>query len=235
MSPSSGLPFPGVAVKRNLQGLSLGMSARPSASTLRPSWAPDAHEPRGAASGTDRFSDPGERRSRVLPRGLSWDHTSTTPVTKAQMILPVEPCGPIREPKVSHSGRKREIQERQACTGERQSGARSKLLCLPASLRLFLQHHRGLGSQVASPSGPTYPRLRVLGAESEPLSGRASSNSICSSYNGERGSVGIEKESICPPTFLRVRSVPGPVLGAMHTATRTEIAPGPRVHSEPDT
>lgn len=47
--------------------------------------------------------------------------------------------------------------------------------------------------------------------------------------------MGIEKESICPPTFLRVRSVPGPVLGAMHTATRTEIAPGPRVHSEPDT
>lgn len=110
----------------------------------------------------------------------------------------------------------------------------SSSVCPPVS-GSFCSITVALAPRSPPPQVPPTPRLRVLGAESEPLSGRASSNSICSSYNGERGSVGIEKESICPPTFLRVRSVPGPVLGAMHTATRTEIAPGPRVHSEPDT
>lgn len=50
-------------------------------STLRSRWALDTHKPRGDTSSTDRFSVPGESRSRVLPPRLSWNHASTALVT----------------------------------------------------------------------------------------------------------------------------------------------------------
>lgn len=113
-SPSAELPSSVGAVWTNFQGPRLECQLCLRRSILGLCRALETHKPRGATSSTDRSSALGDSRSRVLPLGLSWDHTNTTPIKhqafsqrSAPTILTLEPCGPNKAPTFSHFRQKK--------------------------------------------------------------------------------------------------------------------------------
>lgn len=126
-------------------------------STLRFHWALDTHKPRGDTSSTDRFSVPGESRSRVLLSWLSWNHASTTLVTNRAFprlqLTQSSRWGPVGQPGHQNS----------AISGRKTETLKGKPTLVSSRMRL------GSSSSACSQASGTFCRTAGTLAPRSPL------------------------------------------------------------------